>query len=249
MQTVPIEPQPGPAGAVVPELPSDEGIVGRVLAGETELFEILVRRYSQRLYRVARRILDNDADAEDAVQQAYLNAFKHLRQFEGRSRFSTWLTQITVYQALAQRRRRHDTAFEWDDEVLVNAASSLIGDPERSVYAVELNTFLKSTLAALPAAYRSVFMLREVHGLSTDETAGRLNLTRGAVKTRLHRARDWIKRTLAAKTSDAASRFDGARCDKLATVVMTRLRKTTGTSDRQSRGTDTETGPSMLVWK
>jgi RNA polymerase sigma-70 factor (ECF subfamily) len=92
-------------------------------------------------------------------------------------------------------------------------------------------------------------MLREIHGLSTEETADRLQLTRNAVKTRLHRARDWIKRRLAGSTSGEDIRFDGARCNRLATAVMTRLQKTIETSGRESRATHTETAPSMLVWK
>jgi len=202
---------------------SDEEVVLRVLDGDTPLFEVLMRRYNQRLYRLARAVLQNDADAEDAVQQAYLNAYRHLDQFEGRSRFATWLTRITVYQALAQRRRARGRHFGPDDQQLVEFAESPTPDPERQAYVEELNALLNSALAALPDGYRSVFLLREVHGLDTAETAQRLRMTEGTVKTRLHRAKDLLQRKLHDVTPKEAFRFDGARCDKLVAVVMRQL--------------------------
>jgi RNA polymerase sigma-70 factor, ECF subfamily len=215
--------QPAPQSAAWAADMPDEDIVQRVLDGHTALFEVLMRRYNQRLYRAARAILGNDADAEDAVQQAYFNAFRNLRQFGGRSRFSTWLTRIAVYQALSQRRRVRDKAFESDDEQLVDGAVANAPDPERQAYVGQLNTLLASALAALPDGYRSVFMLREVDGLNTADTAQRLQLTEGTVKTRLHRAKDLLQRKLQDVTPTEAFRFDGARCDRLVALVMPRL--------------------------
>jgi RNA polymerase sigma-70 factor (ECF subfamily) len=202
---------------------SDEEVVLRVLDGETRLFEVLMRRHNQRMFRVARSVLRNDADAEDAVQQAYLNAYRHLGQFEGRSRFATWLTRIAVYQALAQRRRARGAPFEQNDDQVVDRAVSQRPDPERQAYVGELGAILDSALAALPDGYRSVFMLREVHGLNTADTAERLRVTEGTVKTRLHRAKDLLQRKLQDVAPTEAFRFDGARCDSLVARVMPQL--------------------------
>jgi RNA polymerase sigma-70 factor (ECF subfamily) len=210
--------------------PTDEEVVARVRAGDTQLFEILMRRYNQRLFRAARAILQNDADAEDAVQQAYLNAYRHLAQFEGRAKFSTWLTRIAVYEALARRRRRRNKLVGSDDEEHVKHVASATLDPERQAYVAQLGALLEAALAALPDGYRSVFMLREVDGLNTTETAQRLRLSEGTVKTRLHRAKDLLQRKLHDVTPAAAFRFDGERCDRLVAAVMSHL--TPSTNDR-----------------
>jgi RNA polymerase sigma-70 factor, ECF subfamily len=212
------------AGLATPHSMTDEEVVLRVLDGDTSLFEILMRRHNQRLYRVARAVLQNDADAEDAVQQAYVNAYRHLNQFEGRSRFATWLTRIAVYQALAERRRTRGIPFEANDQQHVEVALSSGPDPERQAYVGELSALLASALAALPEGYRSVFMLREVDGFSTGDTAQRLRLTEGTVKTRLHRAKDLLQRKLQDVTPSEAFRFGGARCDRLVAMVMPQLR-------------------------
>ena len=202
---------------------ADEEVVVRVRAGDTHLFEVLMRRYNQRLYRAVRAILQNDADAEDAVQQAYLNAYRHLGQFEGRARFSTWLTRIAVYEALSRRRRARDRPLGASDDEQVERAVSAAPDPERQTYAGELGTLLESALATLPHGYRSVFMLREVEGLNTAETAQQLRVSEGTVKTRLHRARDLLQRKLHGVTPADAFRFGGSRCDRMVASVMSRL--------------------------
>ena len=170
--------------------PTDKDVVARVCAGDTQMFEILMRRYNQRLFRAARAILRNDADAEDAVQQAYLNAYRHLAQFEGRARFSTWLTRIAVYEALARRRRSRDKPVGSGDEEDIKHVASATPDPEHQAYVGQLGALLEAALAALPDGYRSVFTSREVDGLNTAETAQQLRLSEGTVKTRLHRAKD-----------------------------------------------------------
>jgi RNA polymerase sigma-70 factor (ECF subfamily) len=186
------------------------------------MFEVLMRRHNQRLYRAARAILRDDADAEDAVQQAYLNAYRHLDQFEGRAQFSTWLTRIAVYEALARRKRVEGNPTS-SEEGLGETAASPAPDPERQAYGNELSVLLESALAGLPEGYRSVFMLREVDGLSTAETARHLRISDATVKTRLHRAKGLLQRKLQAVTPAEAFRFDGARCDRLVAGVMRRL--------------------------
>ena len=181
----------------MPPLPTDtdQETVNRVLAGDIQQFELLMRRYNQRLSRVARAILGNDADAEDAVQQAYVNAYRQLRQFEGRAEFSTWLTRIVVYEALSRRRRLRARSTECLDTRLHDAASGQ-HDPERLAYVTQLGTLLQSAVATLPDSYRSVFVLREITGLTTIETAHRLALTEGATKARLHRAKGLLRSCL-----------------------------------------------------
>jgi RNA polymerase sigma-70 factor, ECF subfamily len=178
-------------------LPSDtdEQTVSRVLAGEIQEFEVLMRRYNKRLYRAARAILGNDADAEDAVQQAYLNAFRQLGHFEGRAQFSTWLTRIVVHEALSKRRRLRTRTSERLDTGVHDLVCDKV-DPERQTYGAELQALLKAAVERLPVSYRSVFVLREVDGLTTTETAHRLALTEGATKARLHRAKGLLKQAL-----------------------------------------------------
>lgn len=202
---------------------TDEEVVARVRAGDTQMFEILMRRYNQRLYRAARAILQSDADAEDAVQQAYLSAYRHLAQFEGRAKFSTWLTRIAVYAALAIRRRRRGKFVGSADEQPVERVASATPDPERQAYFAQLGTLLEAAVAALPDGYRSVFVLREVDGLNTAETAQQLRLSEATVKTRLHRAKGLLQRKLNEVVPATAFGFDGERCDRLVVAVMSHL--------------------------
>src|SRR4051812_41937147 len=155
---------------------SDAEIVARVCGGETSLFEVLMRRHNQRVYRAARAIVKDEAEAEDVMQQAYINAFVHLKQFESRAQFSTWLTRITIYEALARRRKKrpeeplgmHDEEQGYDASEPIDASEV---SPERQAYSGELGRLIESAVDGLPDAYRAVFMLREVEGLSTSETA------------------------------------------------------------------------------
>ena len=207
----------------------DEEIVRRVVAGEAALFEVLMRRHNQRLYRVARAILRDDAEAEDVMQQAYVNAYVHLDQFADRARFSTWLTRIATYEALARLRRRgRFTEIEGmsesarDGELLATQGPN----PEREAYLGELRTTLEGSVDALPEAYRSVFVLRDVEGLSTAETAESLDLTPDVVKTRLVRARAQLRRSIWERAG-LASRdlfpFHAPRCNRVVAAVMAQL--------------------------
>src|SRR5438552_14724619 len=221
-----------PADTLTSSLTDDE-VVDRVRRGETALFEILMRRHNQRVYRVARAVIEDEAEAEDVMQQAYINAFVHLNQFEQRSQFSTWLTRITVYEALARRRKLRP------EELLPSADAGAAGDimdtliapgpdPERRAYAAELGRVLESAVDALPEAYRSVFMLREIEGLSTSETAEGLELSEEAVKTRLHRARAMVRRTITDRLGAAgqeAFQFHALRCDRVVNAVMAEIRQ------------------------
>lgn len=223
--------KPAPAGSAAPALPwdeqSDEGIVQAVLDGNTALFELLMRRYNERLYRTARAITRDDREAEDVMQQAYVNAFTHLRQFKGEARFATWLTRIAINEALARvRRRGRYEPFEEDpaQDTVVPMRSS--PDPERQAFAGELRDLLEWAIDALPAGAREVFMLRDVEGLNTADTAQSLGVSEDVVKTRLSRARTALRRTLldrAGATAPDAFRFYRPRCDAVVTLVLARI--------------------------
>jgi RNA polymerase sigma-70 factor, ECF subfamily len=181
-----------------PQVITDEDVVQRVLAGETSSYEVIMRRYSRRLYRVAYSILRDDADAEDAVQESYFRAYQHLAQFAGRAKFSTWLTRIVVHEALARFRRRKATR-DLDDALQSDGAVDLRAhgpSPEDDVYNAELRRILELSIAALPDAYRAIVILRDVQELNTEETAQCLHVSVENVKVRLHRARAMMRRRL-----------------------------------------------------
>ncbi len=218
-----------PLGDTEDRLP-DEEVVDRVLHGEVALFEILMRRHNPRLYRVARSIVKDEGEAEDVMQQAYVNAFTHLSQFAGRARFSTWLTRIAVYEALARARRRRqlepmDEAY-WADEGEMTRLVAKQPDPEQQALRGELRVLLETAIDALPEAYRTAFVLREVEGLSTAETAECLGINEETVKTRLHRARGRLRETLYRSAGSANALvfpFHYPRCDRVVAAVFARL--------------------------
>jgi RNA polymerase sigma-70 factor (ECF subfamily) len=208
---------------------SDEQVVTRVLAGQTALFEVLMRRYNERLYRTARAILRDENEAEDVMQQAYVNAYSHLRQFDGRSKFSTWLTRIAVHEALARARRRgRYTTMDPDNPHPNHFPMSVdrTPDPERLAIARELGTLLELAIDRLPDGTREVFMLRQLEGMRTDEVAVALSVSEAVVKTRLSRARAALRRELFEHTGQATShtfRFLRPRCDRVVRAVLTRI--------------------------
>jgi RNA polymerase sigma-70 factor (ECF subfamily) len=210
---------------------SDEEVVERVLAGEVELFEILMRRYNQRLYRVARAILVDDAEAEDVMQDAYVRAYSHLGQFAGRSSFATWLTRIAVHEALARARRGRRLVKIEDlashKESAMDAISSPEAGPEQRAIDRDFQGVLETAITALPESYRSVLVLREVEGLSTAEAAESLGITEGLVKTRLHRARAALRREMENRSRSVLAGsfpFHLSRCDRVVAGVFARIR-------------------------
>lgn len=216
--------------AAVLGAPTDEDIVRRVRAGDAALFEILMRRHNQRVYRVVRAIVKDEADAEDVMQQAYINAYTHLHQFEERSQFGTWLTRIAMHEAFGRRRQmQRRLAAEppsADESAPVDRVSTTDADPEQRAYARELQRILEAAVDTLPETYRMVFMLRDVEGLSTNETGEGLGLSDEAVKTRLHRARVMIRRAITARIGEAAAGafpFHATRCDRVVAAVLARI--------------------------
>jgi RNA polymerase sigma-70 factor (ECF subfamily) len=207
---------------------SDEQVVARVLQGETALFEILMRRHNQRVYRAARAVVRNDAEAEDILQEAYVRAFAHLDQFAGRAAFSTWLTRIAVHEALARLRRlgRGATLPDGDTDDMTELRSS--DDVEERASAHELRPVLEAAIDTLPDSFRAVFMLRTVEEMSTAETAVVLDIPEETVKTRLHRARGLLRKSLERSAGEglrAAFGFGAARCDRVVAAVLARIQR------------------------
>jgi RNA polymerase sigma-70 factor (ECF subfamily) len=207
---------------------TDEEVVARVKAGDTALYEIVMRRYNQRLYRVARAILHDEDEAEDVMQAAYVRAYQYLHQFAGRSPFSAWLTRIAVHEALARlrlRKRSQQMEEAGDGEIFMTMVEPS-PDPEQSASGAELGRLLEDAVLDLPEQFRTVVMLRDVEELSTSETAAALDLSEENVKVRLHRGHAMLRGWLIARVGTQAKNafpFMGVRCDRVVHGVFQRL--------------------------
>ena len=207
---------------------TDAEVVAGVLEGHTALFEILMRRHNERVYRAARAILKDENEAEDVMQQAYVNAYAHLRQFDGRAQFSTWLTRITINEALARVRRSRTYQCVDDDTVDAESFAHRVesADPEQQAAAGELRVVLEWAIDRLADGAREVFVLREIEGMTTAEVAAALDVSEDVVKTRLSRARAAIRRDLMARSGSSAPdvfRFYKPRCDRVVVEVLARI--------------------------
>ena len=220
---------------------SDEEVVTRVLAGEKSMFEIVMRRYNQRLYRVARSILRDDGEAEDVMQDAYVRAYEHLEQFAGRAKFSTWLTRIAVHEVLARQRRR-DRYQELEpmseiDEDPMDGFASMVPTPEEQVSNSEIRSLLEKAVEKLPDAYRTVFVLRDIEEMNTTDTANALEISEENVKVRLRRARGSLRKTLydrAGLERKEAFNLHAVRCDRVVKNVFERVQRHASTLNRSA---------------
>ncbi|HEY3429610.1 MAG TPA: RNA polymerase sigma factor [Cyclobacteriaceae bacterium] len=204
---------------------TDNTIISSVLMGQTEEYEILVRRYNNMLYKTARGILSNESDIEDAMQEAYLRAFEKLHQFRRESKFSTWLTRILINCALRQVNKLKKEPLRIDElqdddlenfEVLKEETSPEIGE--------NLKKAVESAIDHLPSKYRVVFMMREIEQISIAETAAALDLTEENVKIRLHRAKEMLRKILQTELrSLEIFEFQILRCAALAERVMNQI--------------------------
>ena len=204
----------------------DAELVRRAAGGEAGAFEALMRRYNRMLYRTARAILRDDAEAEDALQEAYLQAYRSLGRFRGEARLSTWLARIVANEALMRLRKQARRA-----EIVpmhLDELSDMQMDkrPESCAERGEIRRLLEAQIDALPQAYRAVFMLRAVEELSVEETAAILAIPAATVRTRFFRARSLLREALAQKIDLAredAFAFAGERCDRIVENVLRRL--------------------------
>lgn len=199
----------------------DAELVARTRAGDLRALEALMRRHNRMLFRTARAILRDDAEAEDAVQEAYLQAYRSLDAFRGESKFSTWLVRITANQALMRRRRnaRNAEVVPIDEAIDMQAH----GEPGDDM----LRRLLEKRIDALPDAYRAVFVLRALEELSVEETAAALDLPEATVRTRYFRARGLLRESLARdvdRNLEDAFAFAGERCDRVVASVLEKIR-------------------------
>jgi RNA polymerase sigma-70 factor (ECF subfamily) len=198
-----------------------------------QAFEAVMRRHNGRLFRVARVILKNDADAEDALQDAYLDAYRHLDDFRAEAELSTWLTRIVVNQSLMRLRRQkrdgtvvpfHPDGVEAPPEVEVRDDKS--ESPSAAVLRTEMRRILERRIDELPVAYRTVFVMREIEDMTVEETAQCLDIPSSTVRTRLFRARALLRASLSRDVDMATGdvfAFAGARCDRIVAGVLARL--------------------------
>lgn len=210
---------------------ADEDVVGRVLKGDLALFELLMRRHNQRIYRAVRAILRDDSETEDVMQETYVRAYEHLAQFEGRARFSTWITRIAVNEAIKRSIARGkldplelETA-QREDQVMPQFQQPS-PTPESNASRTELGSMLEKAILALPDGYRAVVVLRDIEDMSTADTAEALSLSEANVKVRLHRAHELLRNELFDMTRGASAQafgFHAIRCDRVVQAVMSRL--------------------------
>ena len=212
---------------------ADDEIVRRILRGDLVLFELLMRRHNQRVYRAIRSILRDDSESEDVMQEAYVRAYEHLAQFEGRAQFSTWLTRIAVNEALKRLSARgrldplNEEQYEEEDGGM-QAFHSTSPSPESNASNSELKSLLEEAILTLPVMYRAVTVLRDVEEMSTTETAEVLSITETNVKVRLHRAHELLRGAIFGRVGANSTRafsFHASRCDRVVNAVFKRLER------------------------
>jgi RNA polymerase sigma-70 factor (ECF subfamily) len=215
---------------------AEGALVALACGGDEAAFRHIMQTHNQRLYRVARGVLGDDAEAEDAVQEAYLRAFTHLDGFRGEARLSTWLTRIVLNEALGRLRQRRtavdlgavDAAGETGEaRVIYLPSARRESDPESAAARAQVRRLLERAVDRLPPAFRTVFVMRDIEEMSVEETAAHLGLKPETVKTRLHRARrllrEALKESLSGALADSFS-FQGERCARITASVLDRLR-------------------------
>lgn len=214
---------------------SDADLVVHARTGEEMAIRVLVQRHNRRLFRSARAIVRDDAEAEDIVQATYVHAFTHLNAFRNEAQLSTWLTRIALNEALGRiRRRRTNVGLEEIDMTAESGRGGLlqfptplsVADPETEFSRSEARHLLERAVDGLPDEFRAIFVLRDVEGMSTEEAASFLGIKPGTAKTRLHRARKMMRLAIEKQLTGAFSSlfpFDGARCVAMADRVIAYL--------------------------
>ena len=206
----------------------DMALVRRALAREADACRAIIKTYNQRLYRLARGVVRNDAEAEDVVQEAYLRAFANLAAFRGDASLATWLSRIVINEALGRLRKRKRVAAmpENPEAQIIRFPLNPGDDPERTMAQRQILALVERATDSLPDVYRSVFVARVIEGLSIEETAELLSIRPETVKTRLHRARTLVRKALDDAIGPVlldAFPFAGRRCERLTQAVMGRL--------------------------
>ncbi len=223
----------------VPPHATDAELAASAAQGNVAAFESIMRRHNRLLFRTARSILKNDADTEDALQEAYLRAWRSRAGFRAEAKVSTWLVRIVVNEALGRLRRRGAQVIPMDAGIDVDEQQNDSGveddadhEPDRVAMRGELRAIMEKRIDTLPDAFRTVFMLRAVEELSVEETAAALEIPEATVRTRFFRARSLLREGLSRDVDFAigdAFSFAGERCDRIVTTVLTQL-----SDDRES---------------
>jgi RNA polymerase sigma-70 factor (ECF subfamily) len=224
-----------PAFASTLNTPGDAELAQRIGAGDQRAFELLMRRHNQLLFRTARSILHDDAEAEDVVQEAYLLAYRAIGQFRGDAKLSTWLTRIVVNEAIARSRkttrraevmRLHPDGDINNEHFEADMNDAATESAERQAMRAQARHLLEASIDALPEAFRTVFVLRAVEEMSGEEVARCLDIPEATVRSRFFRARSQLRAALLAQLDIAFEdvfSFDGARCDRIVAAVLARL--------------------------
>jgi RNA polymerase sigma-70 factor (ECF subfamily) len=205
----------GQYSATTSHLPEPE-LIGRILKGEKSLFEIIIRRYNQQLYRIGMSVLDNEAEVEDAMQGAYTKAYEHLSQFQNRSRFSTWLTRIMLNGCFEQKRK--NKLLRASRQQPVNYTN--MRTPANELMNKELSGVLEQSIGKLPEKYRMVFVMREIEEMSVRDTAESLDIGEANVKVRFNRAKALLRESLNGYLKDHVYSFHLSKCDKMVAKVL-----------------------------
>ena len=211
--------------AAVPEGITDTALAARVAAGDGAAFELVMRRYNRRLFRIARSVLRDDADAEDALQETYLAAYRAIAGFRGDSSLATWLSRLVLNHCIARRRRelRRDTIAPIVTLESLDEPGDEGDTPDRALVRTQLRALLERKVDELPEMFRTVFVMRAIEELSVEETAQLLTIPEATVRTRHFRARSLLRESLAREMDLAEQElfgFDGERCDRIVARVL-----------------------------
>ncbi|MFD1162093.1 RNA polymerase sigma factor [Hwangdonia seohaensis] len=204
-------------------------IIEKVLDGEIELFEILLRRYNELLFRTIRSYVDVETDVEDIMQDTYIKAFEKLYQFNNNAMFSTWLIRIGINEALQKKRKtsKYKTVALQQDDYVLQIEDRTIMNPEHKAMYKESSCFMEKAIDTLPEKYKIVFMLKEVEGLAISDISKCLNLSNSNVKVRLHRARKMLQNSILSLTDYTnIFEFGNSKCDRIVNNVMEYIHKT-----------------------
>jgi len=227
--------QPAQSKAIDKDI-SDVDIVRRIAAHDHSAFALLMRRYNQSLYRTARSILKDDAEAEDVLQDAYLLVYRGIDNFRGEAKLSTWLTRIVVNEAIARSRKssRRAEVIRLDGDMGQNSSATEVSmkqdaseSPERAAMRAQTRQLIEKRIDGLPDAFRTVFVLRALEEMTGEEVAACLDIPEATVRTRFFRARSLLREALSREADlalEEAFSFDGARCDRIVAGVLARLK-------------------------
>ncbi|MBI2429703.1 MAG: RNA polymerase sigma factor [Ignavibacteriales bacterium] len=218
----------------IPDLSlKDDQIIVSILNGNKNNYELLMRRYNERLYRIGISILKNDEETEDAMQETYIKAYQHLNKFKRQSQFSTWLSRIMINESLANlKRKKHHAEYsevESDTQygIVQQATASNSATPEKQMLQKELKNILEHAIQQLPQKYQTVFVMREIEGMNVQETAECLNISSENVKVRLHRAKEILKTQIRSFSQESEIfSFQDTRCDRIVHAVLNDARTT-----------------------